>query len=69
MLNHRKHIRRSFTALKKPIGGFSDDEIRQFLHELDAKRTSNQEGQEMWYLLSRQEEFAERRREASKQPA
>ena len=61
MLEHRTHIRRSFETLKKHVGGFSDNEIRQFLHELDAKKTSTSEGKEMWYFLSRSEEFKTRR--------
>ena len=61
MLNHRSHIRRSFAALKKPIGGFTDDEVRQYLHELEAKKTTASDGREMWYLLSRQDEFRQRR--------
>ena len=38
MLNHRAYVERSFTALKDPIGGFSDEQIQQFLHELGAKK-------------------------------
>ena len=56
MLSHRSYTDRSFPALKAPIGGYSDDEIRQFLHEVGAKKTSREDGTEWWYLLSRQEE-------------
>jgi hypothetical protein len=55
MLNHRSYIDRSFDALKSPIGGYSDDEIRQFLHEIGAKKVSRDDA-EWWYLLSRQDE-------------
>jgi hypothetical protein len=56
MLNHRSYTDRSFEALRKPIGGFSDDEIRRLLHEIDAKMISRDKGEEFWYLLSRKEE-------------
>jgi hypothetical protein len=56
MLNHRAFTDRSFTALQAPIGGYTDDEIRRFLHEVGAKRTSRDDGSEWWYLISRQEE-------------
>jgi hypothetical protein len=39
MLNHRTHIDRTFDALKKRIGGYSDDEVRKLLMELGACRT------------------------------
>lgn len=61
MLNHREHIDRSFKALKHPVGGYSDDEIRQFLHELGAKKVHRDDGTEWWYLLSRQVERIARR--------
>ena len=56
MLNHKSYTDRSFEALKKPIGGFSDDEIRQLLHEIDAKRATRSDGKEWWYLISREDE-------------
>ncbi len=56
MLNHRSYTDRSFAALKAPIGGYSDDEVRQFLHEIGAKKATREDGLEWWYLLSRQEE-------------
>lgn len=56
MLNHRTYAERSFQALKKPIGGFSDEEIRQILHELEAKKTIREDGGEWWYLISRQQD-------------
>jgi len=63
MLNHKSYTDRSFEALKKPIGGFSDDEIRQLLHEIDAKRASRNNGKEWWYLISREDERIQKRRE------
>ena len=58
MLNHRSYTDRAFAALKKPIGGYSDDEIRQLLHELKAKKIER-DGEEWWYLLAREEERIE----------
>ncbi len=55
MLNHRNYVDRSFSALKRAIGGYSDDQIRQLLHEVGAKKTSRDD-QEWWYLISRQDE-------------
>lgn len=56
MLSHSSYTDRSFSALKAPIGGYGDDEIRQLLHETGAKKTSREDGTEWWYLLSRQNE-------------
>jgi len=57
MLNHRENTDRSFAALKNNIGGYSEDQIRQFLHEIGAKKTSTNNGQiEWWYLDSREKE-------------
>lgn len=57
MLNHRSYTDRSFVALKNAVGGYSDDQIRQFLHEIGAKKTSRENGsEEWWYLESRLEE-------------
>lgn len=63
MLNHRIHTDRSFEALKKPIGGYSDEEIRQFLHELNAKKVLRDDKSEWWFLLSRKEERQQKRKE------
>lgn len=56
MLNHRSYVDRSFESLKAPIGGYSDDEIRLFLHEVGAKRVVREGHSEWWYLLAREEE-------------
>ena len=61
MLNHRTHIDRSFGALSRPIGGYSDDEIRKLLHEIEAKRVERPGGEEFWYLQERQGERARER--------
>lgn len=57
MLNHRSYTDRSFVALKAAVGGYSDDQVRKFLHEVGAKKTSREGGtDEWWYLASRSEE-------------
>lgn len=56
MLNHRSYTDRSFEALRKPIGGYSDDQVRQYLHDVGAKRAERDDGSEWWYLLSRSAE-------------
>ena len=33
-LSNESYTDRSFEALKQPIGGYSDDEVRQLLHEI-----------------------------------
>lgn len=55
MLSHSSYTDRSFDALRKPIGGYSDDEVRKFLHEVSAKRIAR-DGEEWWYLIAREEE-------------
>jgi hypothetical protein len=63
MLNHRRYVERSFEALKKSVGGYSDEAIRQFLHEIGARRTERDDGaEEWWYLTSRQQERVTRTR-------
>ena len=63
MLNHRGYTDRSFVALKKAVGGFSEDEVRKLLHEVGAKRTTRENGtEEYWYLGSREEERLAKRR-------
>jgi hypothetical protein len=56
-LNHRTFTDRSFDTLKKRIGGYSDDEIRQLLHEIGAKKTIRPEDNtEWWYLIEREKD-------------
>ncbi len=63
MLNHPNYTDRSFNAIRKKVGGYNDKELRQFLHEIDAKKTSRNEGkEEWWYLNSRSEERLEKRK-------
>ncbi len=56
MLNHKAYVDRSFQALRRPIGGFSDDEVRQMLHEIDSRRVERDDRSEWWYLRSRTDE-------------
>ena len=65
MLNHKSHIDRSFSALRAPIGGYSDDQIRVFLHDIGAKKVSRGDGTEWWYLLARQDERVARKQSAA----
>lgn len=54
MLNHRKYVDRNFETLKKRIGGYSDDEIRRILIEINAQRVgSSTSRHEQWFLSSR----------------
>ena len=66
MLNHRSYTDRSFSALKKAVGGYDNDKIRQLLHAVGAKKAGREDGDgEWWYLTSRQEErIAKKRRDA-----
>lgn len=57
MLSHKKFTDRSFEALSSAIGGYTDDQIRQFLHEIGAKKATRDNGmKEWWYLVSRSDE-------------
>lgn len=67
MLSHKSFTDRSFDALRSPIGGYSDDEVRQLLHEIKAKKTMRKkDGSEWWYLLSREDERIKKRIEKIK---
>jgi len=57
LLWHKKFIERSISALTQKIGGYSDDEIRQLLHEVGAIKTiRKKDNTEWWYLKEREEE-------------
>ena len=54
MLNHRRYPSRNFETLKTRIGGFSDDEIRKLLLELDAQKLGTpKDNKEKWLLRER----------------
>lgn len=60
LLNHRRYTDRSFESIRKRIGGYSQDEIRQMLHEIGAKKSSREDGSgEWWYLKEREQERIE----------
>ncbi|WP_371396047.1 hypothetical protein [Fretibacter rubidus] len=55
MLSHSSFTDRSFDALRRPIVGYDDNDVRKFLHEVGAKKI-DRDGEEWWYLLSRHDE-------------
>lgn len=61
-LNHKNFTDRSFDTLKKHLGGFEDDELRKILVRAGAIRTFRDDGSEWWRLLSRMDEFIEKKR-------
>lgn len=62
VLNHKSYTDRSFSALRERVGGVTNDELRQILHELWARKTSRNSGEEeWWYLDTRSEERIEKR--------
>lgn len=61
-LNHKGYTDRSFETIKKYVGGFEDDELRKILVRSGAVRTYREDGSEWWRLLSRMEEYIERKK-------
>jgi hypothetical protein len=62
-LSHRAYTDRSFDTLRNHLGGFGDDELRKILVRAGAIRVYREDGSEWWRLLSRMEEYIERKRE------
>ena len=60
-LSHKSFTDRSFETLKMHLGGFEDDELRKILVRAGAMRVYREDGSEWWRLLSRMDEFIERR--------
>ncbi len=60
-LSHRSFTDRSFETLRNHLGGFGDDELRKILVRAGAIRVYREDGSEWWRLLSRMEEFIERK--------
>lgn len=56
-LNHKTFVARSFKTLRKRIGGYTDEELRKILHEIEAKKTKNNKSEEIWYLKEREDEW------------
>lgn len=60
-LEHKSYTDRSFETLRNHLGGFSDDELRRILVRAGAIRVYREDGSEWWRLLSRMEEYIERK--------
>jgi hypothetical protein len=60
-LSHKSFTDRSFETLRNHLGGFEDDELRKILVRAGAIRVYRDDGSEWWRLLSRMEEFIERK--------
>ena len=60
-LSHKSFTDRSFETLKNHLGGFEDDELRKILVRAGAIRIYREDGTEWWRLLSRMDEFIERK--------
>lgn len=61
-LSHKSHIERSFDVLQKHLGGFEDNELRKILVRSGAIREFREDGSEWWKLLSRMDEYIEKKR-------
>ena len=60
-LNHKSFTDRSFDTLKNHLGGFDDDELRKILVRAGAIRNYRQDGSEWWRLLTRMDEYIEKK--------
>jgi hypothetical protein len=60
-LGHKSFTDRSFDTLRKHLGGFGDDELRKILVRAGAIRVYRDDGSEWWRLLSRMDEYIERK--------
>ncbi|MBX3657231.1 MAG: hypothetical protein KIS62_06300 [Ramlibacter sp.] len=60
-LSHKSFTDRSFETLQKNLGGFADDELRKILVRAGAIRVYREDGSEWWRLLSRMDEYLERK--------
>ena len=60
-LSHKSFTDRSFETLRKSLGGFEDDELRKILVRAGAARVYRDDGSEWWRLVSRMDEFIERK--------
>jgi len=60
-LSHKSFTDRSFETLRNHLGGFQDDELRKILVRAGAIRIYREDGSEWWRLLSRMEEYIERK--------
>ncbi len=62
-LSHKSYTDRSFETLQNSLGGFENDELRKILVRAGAIRIYREDGSEWWRLLSRMEEFIEKKKE------
>jgi len=60
-LAHKAYTDRSFETLRNHLGGFEDDELRKILVRAGAIRVYREDGSEWWRLLSRMDEYIERK--------
>lgn len=61
-LNHKKFTDRTFDALENHLGGFKDDELRKILVRAGAVRVKREgDDKEYWRLLSRMDEYIEKK--------
>lgn len=60
-LSHKSFTDRSFETLRQHLGGFEDDELRKILVRAGAMRVYRDDGSEWWRLLSRMDEYIERK--------
>ncbi len=60
-LSHEHYTDRSFDLLKKHLGGFDEDELRKILVRAGAVRVYREDDSEWWRLLSRTDEYIEKR--------
>jgi hypothetical protein len=61
LLSHKGFTDRSFETLQRHLGGFGDDELRKILVRAGAIRIYRDDGSEWWRLVSRMEEFIEKK--------
>jgi hypothetical protein len=61
LLSHKGFTDRSFEALQRALGGFEDDELRKILVRAGAMRVYRDDASEWWRLVSRQDEFIEKK--------
>ena len=60
-LGHKSFTDHSCETLRKALGGFTDDELRKILVRAGAIRVYREDGSEWWRLLSRMDEYIERK--------
>lgn len=61
-LEHKTHVERSFEMIEKHVGGFTDEELRRILVRAGAIRSYRADGSEWWRLLSRNDEYIEKKK-------